>query len=168
MTLLFVCLFVFQSSYEDTMISKKSYACVNFIQTKFQKVKIKFYYFMNQKDVWMLDEVHLIYLPWNFLKVWVKITLMLQSLYWPSLCQGDLRPDCGEGPDDQEAQAGVPWFCPTSRHLWTPLPLPHRVIGYILLLCKKVLKRINRITSRELAINGEKVYSSKHPWIQQL
>lgn len=38
-------------------------------------------------------------------------------------------------------------------HLWTPLPLPHRVIGYILLLCKKVLKN-KQDYLRELAING--------------
>ena len=123
---------VFQSSYEDTMISKKSYACVNFIQTKFQKLKIKFYYFIIKKDVWIGCEVHLIYLPWNFLKVWVKNHIDApKSILAQFVLRVTLRPtQWWEGPRCiQEAQVGVPWFCPTSRTFLDPTPTPTQGYG---------------------------------------
>ena len=39
-------------------------------------------------------------------------------------------------------------------HLWTPLPLQNRVIGYILVLHKKVVLKNKQDYLSELAING--------------
>lgn len=41
-------------------------------------------------------------------------------------------------------------------HLWTPLPLYNRVIGYILLLRKKVVLKNKQDYLSKLAINGRK------------
>lgn len=93
---------------------------------EFQKLKIKFYYFIVKKRwVGVGCEVRLIYLPWNFLKVWVKNHIdSPKSVLAPFVLRVTLRPTLWwEGPRCiQEAQVGVLWFCPTRKTSLDPTP----------------------------------------------
>lgn len=95
---------------------------------KVSKSENKILLFHNQKRcVDVGCEVHLIYLPWNFLKVWVKNHIDApKSVLAQFVLRVTLRPtQWWEGPRCiQETQVGVPWFCPTSRTSLDPTPTP--------------------------------------------
>ena len=96
------------------------------------KTENKIILFHNQKR-WVHAgcEVHLMYLSWNFLNVWVKnhidapksvlVQFVLRVTLSPTLWWEN--PRC-----IQEAQIGVLWFCPTSRTSLDPPPTPKQ--GY--------------------------------------